>query len=90
LAISITIGEALQLVVRASPILSVSLCSANTIGTANRSPLIGEAQRIKKIRENFSLALQICRALPIGAKKAPRFAFKRSEYRSTNKNSYSA
>jgi hypothetical protein len=72
------------------PILSVPLCSANNIGPAIRSPLIGEAQRIKKIRENFSLALQIHRASPIGAAKVPRFAFKRREHRSANKNSYNA
>jgi hypothetical protein len=59
LAISISIGEALRLVVRASPILLFPLCSANTIGPVIRSPLIGEAQRIKKIRENFSLVLRI-------------------------------
>ncbi len=40
-----TIGEALRIVVRASPILSVSLCSANTIGPAIRAPPIGEAQQ---------------------------------------------
>jgi hypothetical protein len=55
--------------VRASPILSCSLCGANTIGAAIRSPLIGEAQRIKK---NL-------RKLLIGAANSPRFAYWRSE-----------
>jgi hypothetical protein len=58
--------------IRASPILSCSL---------------GEAQRMKKIRENFLLALQIRRASPIGAVKAPRFAFKRRE-RSSASNAF--
>jgi hypothetical protein len=71
--------------VRASPILWYSLCCANTIGAAIRSPLIGEAQQIKKIRENFLLALRICRASPMGVAKALRFAFKRRERRSANK-----
>ncbi len=48
LAISIPIGEALRLVVCASPILLFPLCSTNTIGPAICSPLIGEAQRIRK------------------------------------------
>jgi hypothetical protein len=69
LAISITIGEALQLVVRASPILSVRLCSANTIGTAIRVPLIGEAQRIKKNPRKFL----------IGATNSLRFTYRRGE-----------
>jgi hypothetical protein len=42
-ASSITISEALQMVIRASPILSFSLCCANTIGAAIRTLLIGEA-----------------------------------------------
>jgi hypothetical protein len=54
--------------VRASPILLCSLCCANTIGTAIRSLLIGEAQRIQK---NL-------RKLLIGAANSPRFAFWRS------------
>jgi hypothetical protein len=45
LAISITIGVALRTVIRASPVLSFSLCCANTIGAAIRTPLIGEAKR---------------------------------------------
>jgi hypothetical protein len=68
-SISITIGEALRLVVHTSPILSVPLCSANTIGPANRYPLIGEAQRIKKNP----------RKLLIGATNSPRFAYWRGE-----------
>ncbi len=32
--------------VRASPILSCSLCCANTIGAAIRTPLIGEARQL--------------------------------------------
>ncbi len=46
--IFITIGEALQIVVRASPILSFSLCCPNTIGAVIRTSPKGEAQRIKK------------------------------------------
>jgi hypothetical protein len=85
-----TIGEARRMDVRASPILLCSLCGANTISAAIRSLLIGEAQRIKKIRENFLLALQIRRASPIGAAKAPRFAYKRREQRSANNAFYIA
>jgi hypothetical protein len=55
--------------VRASPILSCSLCGANTISAAIRSPLIGEAQRIKKNP----------RKLLIGAANSLRFAYWRSE-----------
>jgi hypothetical protein len=73
--------------VHALPILSCPLCCANTIGAAICSPLIGEAQQIKKIRENFLLALQIRRASPIGAAKALHFAFKQRERRSTSKHS---
>ncbi len=76
--------------VSASPILLCSLCCANTLGAAIRSPLIGEAQRIKKIRENFLWALRIRRASPIGAAKAPSFAFKRRERRSANNTFYIA
>jgi hypothetical protein len=54
------------------------------MGAAIRSPLLGKAQRIKKFCENFLLALQIHRASPIGAAKAPRFTFKRRERRSAN------
>jgi hypothetical protein len=64
------------MVVRAPPILSFYLCSTNTIGPAIRSPPIGEAQQtLKKIRENFLLALWIRPASPIGAASVPRFAF---------------
>ncbi len=45
-ASSITNGEARRMDVCAWPILSCSLCCANTIGAAIRTPLIGEAQRI--------------------------------------------
>jgi hypothetical protein len=50
------------------------LFSANRRGAANK----------KKIRENFLLALRICSASPISAKKAPRFAFEHREQRSAN------
>jgi hypothetical protein len=46
-----------------------SLCCTNTIGAAIRSPLIGEAQQIKKNP----------RKLLIGAANSPRFAYWRSE-----------
>jgi hypothetical protein len=89
--ISITIEEALRIVVRASPILSFPLSIANTIGPAIHSPLIGEAQRIKKkSAKHFSLALRIRHASPIGVAKAPCFAFKRREHRNANNNSLSA
>ncbi len=42
------IGEARRLDVRALLILSCPLCCANTICTAIRAPLIGEAERINK------------------------------------------
>jgi hypothetical protein len=42
LAISITIGEALQIVFCALPILSFSLCCAKTICPAVHTPPIGE------------------------------------------------
>ncbi len=63
--ISITIGEALRLGVRASPILSFPLCSINIVGPAIRSQLIGEAQRIKKNPQK----------LLIGTTNLPRFAY---------------
>ncbi len=69
LAVSITIGEALRLAVRASPVLLFPLCSANTIGPAIRSPLIGELQRIKKNPQK----------LLIGATNSPCFAFWRGK-----------
>jgi hypothetical protein len=58
------------MVVRASPILSVFLCSANTIGSAIRAPPIGEAHRTQKKSAKlliFLLALRIRPALPIDA-----------------------
>ncbi len=66
---SITIGEVRRMDVRALPILSCSLCCTNTIGAAIQSPLIGEAQRIKKNP----------RKLLIGAANLPRFAYWHSE-----------
>jgi hypothetical protein len=68
--------------VRALPILSCSLYCANTIGVAIRALLIGEAQRIKKIREINLLALQMRIALPKGAESTHRFAHKRRAQRS--------
>jgi hypothetical protein len=53
----------------ASPILSCSLCCANTIGAAIRSPLIGKVQRMKKNPGK----------LLIGAANSLRFAYWRSE-----------
>jgi hypothetical protein len=46
LGYSITIGKALQIVICALPILSFSLCCANTIGPAVRTLPIGKAHRI--------------------------------------------
>jgi hypothetical protein len=51
--------------VRASPILSCSLCCANAIGAAIRFLLTVEAQQIKKNPLK----------LLIGAANSPRFAF---------------
>ncbi len=76
--------------VRALPILLCSLCCANTIGAAIHSPLIGKAQRMKKIRENFLLALRIRLPSPIGAAKEPCFVFKRRERQSANNAFYIA
>jgi hypothetical protein len=73
---SITIGKALQIVVCALPIVLLPLCCANTIGPVIRTPPIGEAQRIKKIRENFLFVLRIRPASPIGAANISRFAYK--------------
>jgi hypothetical protein len=47
-AISITIGEAQQIDVRASPILLFPLCCTNTIGPVIRTAPVGKVQRIKK------------------------------------------
>ncbi len=69
------------------PILWCSLCCTNTIGAAIRAPLKGEAQQIIKNPESNLLALRMCLALPICAAKAPCFAFKRREQRSTNNDS---
>jgi hypothetical protein len=55
--ISITIGEAPQIGVHALPILSFPLCCANTIGPMIITLPKGEAQQIKKICNNFLLAL---------------------------------
>jgi hypothetical protein len=63
--ISITIGEALRIVVRALPILLFPLCSANTIGPAIHSSPKGKAQQKKKNP----------RKLLIGAMNSPRFAY---------------
>jgi hypothetical protein len=57
------------MVVRASPILSFSLYSTNTIGPAIRAPPIGEAQR----------TLKNPRKLLIGATNSPRFAYRCGE-----------
>jgi hypothetical protein len=64
----------------ALPILSCSLCCANTISTAICAP----PKKVKrseytKIRENHLLALRIHLASPIGEESAPRFAYKRRE-----------
>jgi hypothetical protein len=77
------IGEAWRMDVRTSPILSCSLCCANTIGAAIRAPLIGEAQQIKKICKNNLLALRISLPSPKGEESVPRFAYKRRAQRST-------
>jgi hypothetical protein len=74
LPISITKGEAWQVDVCTSSILSFPLCCANTISPVIRAPLVGEAQRKKKICEISKMALQICHASPIGKAKAPPFA----------------
>ncbi len=73
--------------VRTSPILLFPLCYANTIGPAICTLPVGEAQRIKKIHKNFSLALRIRHALPVGVAMVPRFAFKRSLQHSANNGS---
>jgi hypothetical protein len=83
-AISITIGEAQQIDVHASPILLFPLCCTNTIGPAIRTAPVGKVQRIKKIRKNFLLALRIRRTTPIDAAKVPRFTFKRRVRHSAN------
>jgi hypothetical protein len=57
------------MVVRTSPILSFSLCSANSIGLAIRALPIGEAQRTKKNP----------RKLLIGATNLPHFAYRCGE-----------
>ncbi len=78
-AISVTIGEARRIDVRASPILSFPLCCANTIVAAIRTQPVGEAQRIKKNSTKTShwgcefVAFRLCAA------KAPSFALKRRE-----------
>ncbi len=82
-------GEELRMVIRASPILSFSLCCANIIGPAIRAPPIGEAQRryVKRIRKNFLLALQICPALPIVAASIPPLRLLGQMSRSANNSS---
>ncbi len=57
------------MVVRASPILWFSLCSANTIGPAVRVPPICKAQRTEKNS----------RKLHIGATNSPCFAYRCGE-----------
>jgi hypothetical protein len=53
------------------------LCCANTIGAAIHTPLTGKVRRIKKIRENTLLALQMCPASPKGTVSMPCFVHKR-------------
>jgi hypothetical protein len=69
--ISITIGEVLRTIFHASPILSFSLCCANTVGSAIPTRQKAKHSNEKKIRENFLLALQIRPASLIGAKTFP-------------------
>jgi hypothetical protein len=73
-------------VVSALPILSFPLRCASIIGPAIFTPLIGEAQRIKKTRK-LLLVQRICPTLPMGSANIPSFAFRHRMPRSANNNS---